>query len=460
MRSPTDKATSIFLCPFAYFREIFNLMKIISFIVISLLSNVVYTQVWEIEDLDIPMPEGVSNNAVTEGLLDGKMYVYSFGGIDNSKNHEGIHLKSFKLDLENSTWESIEPLPDDMGKIAAGASTIGDTIYIIGGYHVFPNGSELSSSKVHRFSISQNTFLADGMDIPIAIDDHVQCVYQNRYIYIITGWSNTTNVPNVQIYDCKTDDWLVGTSVPDNNAYKSFGASGAILGDTLYYFGGASFANSFPIQNVIRKTPLNSADPTDLEWSHAFYPEVGYRMASLATENKIHWIGGSNTTYNYNGIAYNGTGGVPPNRRILSANQENIFEDFTTHQNLDLPMDLRGIATLNDSTFLLAGGMEDDQLVSNKTLQISYHPSQLSNVEINKPLEWMIYPNPCTDKLHLNSSDIYHTLENIQILNVDGAVQKVQKAKNYIDVSSLVPGFYYLKTIHANKTYQSSFMKH
>ena len=40
--------------------------------------------------------------------------------------------------------------------------------------------------------------MPDGADIPKAIDDQVQAVWQDSLIYVITGWSNTTNVVDVQ----------------------------------------------------------------------------------------------------------------------------------------------------------------------------------------------------------------------------------------------------------------------
>ena len=126
--------------------------------------------------------------------------------------------------------------------------------------------------------------------------------------------------PNVQIYDPATNSWTVGTPTPDNHEYKSFGASGAIVGNTIYYFGGAAIGNKFPIQNQLRKGVINPNEPTDITWSISI-PDpkmVGYRMAATTVGNQVHWIGGSGVTYNYNGIAYNGSGGVPPIKQKCS----------------------------------------------------------------------------------------------------------------------------------------------
>ena len=167
-----------------------------------------------------PMPERVCNNAVAEGFVNGVPYVYSFAGIDSTKLFSGIHLRSFRYNTQTDTWETIPPLPDDMGKIAASANRIGDIIYIIGGYHVFGNGSEISSEKVHRYNTQTNSYLSDGAPIPVAIDDQVQAVWRDSLIYVVTGWSNSQNVTNVQIYNPVTDEWTQGTPTPNENSYQ------------------------------------------------------------------------------------------------------------------------------------------------------------------------------------------------------------------------------------------------
>ena len=316
------------------------------------------------------LPEPVSNQAVSEGFVEGVPYLYSFGGIDSTKLHSGIHLRSYRIDTRTGTAERIEDLPDTLGKIASAASRINDTIYIIGGYHVFENGSEKSSDRVHRFDISQNRFLEDGAKVPVPIDDHVQVVYKNRYIYLITGWSDTTNVPDVQIYDAQQNKWFEGTPVPDTNDFKSFGASGFIEKDTIYYMGGASMGQNFPIQSILRKGEINPENPAEIEWSHVTLGPrfAGYRMGCFKRKEELFWIGGSNVTYNFNAIAYGGTGGVEPNHRILAYDGQNFTEDF----NKNIPMDLRGIANIDVSTKYVIGGITEGQQTSRDIIKLEW----------------------------------------------------------------------------------------
>ena len=324
---------------------------------------------WKVQLLK-NLPEAITNNAVSEGFIDGKHYAFTFAGLDSTKKYKGIHLRSYKYDAANKTWERIADLPDSLGKIASAASRIKDTIYIIGGYHVFKDHSERSSNKVHRYDVMNNQFLEDGIPIPIPIDDQVQAVWRDSLIYVVTGWSNKENMPDVQIYDPNKNSWAQGTPTPNNHTYKSFGASGTIIGDTIFYFGGASMGKHYPIQNVLRKGVINPKNPTQIEWSHAILDStiVGYRMAATPVKNSPHWIGGSTTTYNYNPIAYNDSGGVTPSNRDLSYKRGEFKQDFTNK----FPMDLRGIVEINDSTKIIVGGIEENQRVSNKVYLLKW----------------------------------------------------------------------------------------
>ncbi len=316
------------------------------------------------------LPEPVTNNAVAEGFIEGKPYVFTFGGLDSTKQYTGIHKRAYKYNIENNSWLRIADLPDTLGKIASAASSINDIIYILGGYHVFKDHSEKSSNKVHRYDIINNKFLQDGASIPIPIDDHVQAVWRDSLIYVVTGWSDKQNVPNVQIYNPSTNSWSVGTPVPNNHTYKSFGASGTIIGDTIFYFGGASMGKYYPIQNILRKGIINPKNPTEISWSYKVIDSavVGYRMAATSVNNKPHWIGGSTTTYNYNPIAYNGSGGVNPSHRDLYYYRNQLQYDFINK----LPMDLRGIAEINDSTKIIVGGIIENQHISNKVYLLEW----------------------------------------------------------------------------------------
>ena len=390
------------------------------------------------------LPEPISNNAVCGRTINNTTYLYSFGGIDTSKIYSGIHLKSYKYDSSTDTWTQLPSLPDNIGKIAAGASIVGDVAYIFGGYHVFSNHNEKSSEKVHRFDLLADTFLIDGADIPVPTDDHVQVTWKDSLIYLITGWSQTTNIPNVQIYDPKNDSWQVGAQTPNTHDYKSFGASGAIVGNTIYYFGGARYASNFPIQNQLRIGKINPSDPAQIDWS-IVTPDsdiVGYRMACFAFQNRIFWIGGSETTYNYDGIAYAGSIPVEPANRILELDTNTLqFIESSFVNNNSIPMDLRGTHNLGADVFLV-GGMNEGQKVSDKTLWIKNKTTHTPEIEHNYSVS--VYPNPIRANKTLRILTPNNALTKATLYTVSGQKLKSSTA-NQLSIDSSFPcGMYFL----------------
>ena len=397
---------------------------------------------WNWQTLPL-MPERIANNAVTAAEVNGQTHVFSFSGIDQTKIFSGINLKSFRYNTVTQVWDTIPPLPDPMGgKVAAGANTVNNIIYIIGGYHVFANGSELSSEKVHRYDPETNTYLSDGADLPRSIDDHVQAVWRDSLIYVVTGWHNTTNFPDVQIYDPANDTWQMGDPVPSNNDYRAFGASGVIIGDTIFYYGGAATGFNFPGRRKVRKGVINPNDPTQITWELLPDPpgEIGYRTGAASYDNRAFWIGGSGVTYNFDGIAYNGSGGVDPLARILTFDTERqqYFEGLgAPHQ----VMDLRGVAQISPTEFIICGGMTPGQVVTDSAFLLTYDPVIGSIGETQIPAV-EVFPNPAQKEVRVK-------IDQPAFVRIyDAAGKLVQRQKLAInqpmDVSQLSNGIYTL----------------
>lgn len=381
------------------------------FVLISFSSSAQFNWTWT--ELDT-MPFRTANNAVCEAIVNGEEFVYSFGGIDFTKTSTGIHQRSFKYTVSSNSWAEIAPLPDTLGKIAKGASFVNGKIYILGGYHVLPNGNEISSDRVHIYNPSTDTYETGGQAIPIPIDDHVQAVYKDSLIYVVTGWSNTANRPEVQIYDTYLDQWQAGTSVPNDNFFKAFGASGTIIGDTLYYHGGVSGSFSFAARKYVRKGFINPTDPTDILWEQlAGAPgEAGYRSACSFAGTTAFWIGGAPTAYNYNGIAYDGSGGVDPSARVLHFSQFDYQFNDETAEPYGV-MDLRGIAKLSNNRWIICGGMDTNQVVSNRTFLLE-NPSVSVNDFDDKGFEIRYF----LEKIVIRSKSNQHST----LVSTDGKV--------------------------------------
>lgn len=354
-----------------------------------------------------PLPEKLSNGAIESAIIDNVPYVYIWGSLDSTRSSGEIHRRGYKLNLNTNEWTSLPSLPDTAGKLALSASRIGDVIYIIGGYVVLPSGNEISSNKVHRFSIIEENFLSDGTPIPVPIDDQVQVEYRDSLIYVITGWSNTGNVRDVQVYSPANDFWSEATDLPLNGVFRTFGSSGCVIEDTIYYFGGAvSNAINFPASNRLCKGVISTDNPLDIAWESSVPDEDTrrYRAACIEINRKPFWVGGSSISYNYDGIAYNGSGPVLPVENILSFNSQGI-EEFPLS---GLPMDIRDIAKINDSTWVIAGGLIAGPQTSDMVWLLSYDsPNSIESFNS----DFKIYPNPSKGIIELEFERPYKTIE-------------------------------------------------
>ena len=345
-------------------------MKCFTILVLLLIKACLFSQDVTLE-LIASMPEPVTNHAIASINIEGREYVYTFGGMDRSKACGRAHLHAFKYNVVEDRWSQLSDLPDPIGGIvAAGASAIGDYIYIVGGYHITPSCTEESSGSLIRFDPRTDTY--ETMAPPVPIDDHVQAVYKDSLLFVVTGWSQNNNVTNVQIYNPGTNQWTEGTRLPNSFRFRVFGASGVIVGDTLYYNGGARATcnpgNCFAPNQHFRKGYIDPNDPTQISWIGEDNDEAqGYRMAATTWQDLPMWVGGSDLTYNFDGVDYNGSGVVSPRSSIqFFANKQ-----LTTIPDVILPtMDLRGLAKLSNNRYLIAGGIGEDTTVLDRAFII------------------------------------------------------------------------------------------
>ncbi|MDX1652635.1 MAG: hypothetical protein R3277_09090 [Brumimicrobium sp.] len=369
-------------------------MKFCASIFIILLSFGGYGQGnWEWTEL-ASMPDSVSNNAVCEAFIENKKYVYSFGGISDSLTYADIHQRVFKYDVSLDSWSEKSPMPDTLGKIASAASFVKNKIYVIGGYHVDENGNEYTSNKVHVYNPFLDTFEIDGAPIPIPVDDHVQAVWRDSLIFVVTGWSNTSNVPDVQIYNPSFNSWTAASDLPNNNLFKCFGASGYILGDTIYYYGGVIQGLNFTAQGYLRRGIIDPQDPTNISWEYLndIQGADNYRSACSGHKSTVFWIGGAEVAYNFDALAYDGTGIVNPSAKILEYNVNQNSQNILLNTPGTL-MDHRGIAKLGGGNWIIAGGIDSLRQVSDRTYLV--HNSALSEIdEALQPPFFEVNENP------------------------------------------------------------------
>jgi len=338
------------------------------------------------------LPEPVSNNAVTVVENNGEQYIVSFSGLGTTKGHHDVHDKTFVYNVHTNTWHQGSNVPiqtpiidvtenknkiELTGRLASVAANIGPLAYVFGGYTVARNHSEVSVPDVYSYDVTKDkyTLLAP---MPVPVDDSVALTYQNRYIYLVSGWHNDGNVNLVQLYDTQTDTWTQATPFPGKPV---FGQAGAIVNNKLMVCDGVAIEfhhskrRNYAAEPACYLGTISSQNVNKIDWRIAKHPTgtARYRMAAVGDEstNQFIFLGGSNNPYNFSGIGYNKV----PSTADSSIWQYNIAEQkWTISKSPFETMDHRALLKLNDH-YLTVGGMNSQQQVLNT---INIHPVKSS----------------------------------------------------------------------------------
>jgi N-acetylneuraminic acid mutarotase len=315
-----------------------------------------------------PLPMPVSNNAVA--LAQEKdLQVFTFMGIGEKKTWDSITNKAFRLNLKTGKWTEVRPVPGVVGRLAASAVAFDEQVFIFGGYVVDKQGGENTLPDFNVYVPKQDKYYR-GPDIPTPVDDSVIGVYHGRFIYLISGWSKTDAVRDVQIYDVDKNKWLQGTQIPGTAV---FGHAGGIVGDTIVYVDGAykNAAGASPkyvASNECWMGKINKKDVTKIEWKKlpAHPGNARYRIAAGASdkEDRIYFSGGTDNPYNYAGIGYNDQPSEPSPVTFAFNVRKEQWE--TINENTaDPTMDHRGLLVTHRG-LIMVGGMEKGQQVTSK----------------------------------------------------------------------------------------------
>jgi N-acetylneuraminic acid mutarotase len=326
-----------------------------------------------IENSVAELPVAISNNAVASAVVNGETRLYSFLGIEAGKEWSDVSKKAFRY--ANNNWTQLADVPVPEGRLASLAATVKNSIYIFGGYSVAEDHTEISTPEVLKFEPESETYIRVA-DIPVPTDDAVAVVYQDRYIYLISGWHNKGNINLVQVYDVATDVWQQATQFP---ASPVFGHAGGIVADTMvicdgvkidYPFAsmGSEAKRKYAMSDECYKGVIDSEDPYKIDWSKLpeHHSPARYRMAATgdAVLNKIIFVGGSDNPYNFNGIGYNGVPSKPVNTVFAYDLTDN---EWMKIGNLNTAgMDYRGLLKFKNN-FATIGGMDGEQRVQTRT---------------------------------------------------------------------------------------------
>jgi len=325
------------------------------------------------------LPEPVSNNAVASVTIDDKRYVFSFMGLGEDKTYKDVHNRAWLLVINNNDkplqWQALPPVPSSLmlkGRLASVAAGVKDSVYIFGGYTVDETHNEISTPDVYKYSPTTTKYelLAP---MPVPVDDASALVYQNRYVYIVSGWHNDGNVNLVQVYDTQTGQWQQASPFLGNPV---FGHAGGIVNNTMVICDGVSVTphsnkrRSFVAETACFKGKIDKENPFKIDWRTLQHPtgSARYRMAAAGDEatNKIYFVGGSTNPYNYNGIGYNGKPSTGDGAIWTFDIAKETWAISKTEAEAPT-MDHRGLIDIN-GTWITIGGMLGAQHVTSKVI--------------------------------------------------------------------------------------------
>lgn len=342
--------------------------KIIWFLLPLLLCQCAVRQT-EKPDLPSSLPIAVSNNAVAYLNINGQHQFYTFNGLKPGKTYQDITNQAFVW--HSGEWHDLNVPVEQLPVLASVAVSVKDSVYLFGGYTVAADHSEKSIPNVWRIDGFSHQWQAMPA-MPTPVDDAVALVYQDRYIYLISGWHDVDNVSLVQVFDTDTQTWQQATEFP---LPPVFGHAGGIVEHQMVICDGVKVMwqgdkkQFLPSPECVLGV-IDKVDISKIHWQKIPHHsgKAFYRMAASGDGNDgVYFAGGSDNPYNYNGIGYNDVPAKPSDDvRIYDLK---LHQWITRQSAIPATMDHRSLLHTIDGFYIL-GGMKTDQMVVNRILKI------------------------------------------------------------------------------------------
>jgi N-acetylneuraminic acid mutarotase len=319
-----------------------------------------------------PLPQAISNNAVSI-LPDEEEYrLVSALGLGSGKSWEDTSSQSFLYQSATQNWSNLDAIPGPDGRLAASAITVAGKVYLFGGYTVAKDGSEQSTPEVFQLNESTGQWLKFAQ-MPVPTEDAVLLAYQDRYIYLVSGWHDLGNVNLVQVLDTQTATWQQATPYPGAPVFGHAGAlserSMVICDGVQIRYAAEGTARQFLSSDECWLGEISEENVRRISWQPlpAHPGQARYRMASGNDDsNRIWFAGGSHNPYNFDGIGYDGKP-AEPLAALFSFNTKS--QTWSCHGKLEVAtMDHRGLPW-HGGWFYLIGGMRAEQTVSAEVIR-------------------------------------------------------------------------------------------
>ncbi|MDT8409437.1 MAG: hypothetical protein RQ741_07540 [Wenzhouxiangellaceae bacterium] len=326
-----------------------------------------------------PLPEPRSNNPVAV-LEDDKGALWFTGlGLAPGKTRRDLRADGwiYREGIDEQ-WQAVPPLPEFeglAGRLGSHAVVVDGAIYVIGGYTVAEDHVERSTPGVYRLEIAPEPAWTRVSRMPVPVDDSVALVYRDRYVYLVSGWSNSGNVNLVQVWDSRNNTWQQAEPWPGKPV---FGHAGGITGNRMAICGGAYV--DYPADGPRRflesdqcwLASIRQDDIGRLDWK-PLAPMPGgprYRAGAVGLthggEQRVVFAGGADRPYNYDGQGYDGEA-ADAFESVVSVDTET--GQWHCHEPMPEPgMDYRGLIARADS-LVLVGGMDRQRNVDSRIRQ-------------------------------------------------------------------------------------------
>jgi len=172
--------------------------------------------------------------------------IYCIGG----SGYNQVYQTNYVYDITADTWTTLAQMPTPRTYLTA--NIVNEKIYLIGGSTSLSELSIVTSNEV--YDIATDTWSTKN-PIPVAVTSY-SSVALNGKIYIIGGLSplESNLVPleskMVQIYDCATDTWSFGASLPVAlSGTIAVATTGFYAPEKIYVFGGHYSGNQTVLAN-------------------------------------------------------------------------------------------------------------------------------------------------------------------------------------------------------------------
>lgn len=314
-----------------------------------------------------PLPEPISNNAVGAIPVGGPAgcTLFSALGIDETRTAAGIVARAWSWTAGDAAWTALPDVPTG-GRLAAAGVGLRNRFYVLGGYSVDAGGLETSHTEVDMYDPAVGAWVTV-TPLPIAVDDAVVAVWRERFIIVVSGWSNGATIRDLQIYDADRDAWETGNEFAGTPV---FGGAGAMVGDELIVIDGvANGPMGYQLVNQAWRGQFDVGSPGGVIWtSLGMHPgPARYRAAAGTLGDQLLFHGGTSDPYNYDGLSYsNGSPAIPlPSTAVYDAPTAGFALTGLPPDKPEGTMDHRGLVGCGDTRYTIGGMIAGPAVTAN-----------------------------------------------------------------------------------------------